>query len=98
MSQAYEKVLKARDLKRISTIDIIENLTDWFIELHGDSHMEEDKAIIGGIGMYDGQPITIIGIHKGRTTRENIEQNFGCVGPGGHRKAMRLVDQAKKIT
>lgn len=97
MSQAYEKVLKARDLKRISTIDIIENLTDWFIELHGDRHMEDDKSIIGGIGMYDGQPITIIGIQKGRTTRENIERNFGSVGPGGYRKAIRLVEQANKF-
>ncbi|MBZ6528276.1 acetyl-CoA carboxylase carboxyl transferase subunit alpha [Aerococcaceae bacterium DSM 111021] len=97
MSQAYEKVLKARDLKRISTIDIIEGLTDWFVELHGDRYMEDDKSIIGGIGMYDNQPVTIIGIQKGLTTRENIERNFGSVGPGGYRKAIRLVEQANKF-
>lgn len=97
MSQAYEKVLKARDLKRISTIDIIEGLTDWFVELHGDRYMVDDKSIIGGVGMYDNQPITIIGIQKGRTTKENIERNFGSVGPGGYRKAIRLVEQANKF-
>ncbi|XJS11417.1 carboxyltransferase subunit alpha [Aerococcaceae bacterium WGS1372] len=97
MGKAYEKVQKARDLNRISSIEIIEALTDWFIELHGDRFMEDDKAIVGGVGMYDDQPITIIGIQKGRTTRENIERNFGSVGPGGYRKAIRLIEQANKF-
>lgn len=97
MSQAYEKVLKARDLKRISPMEVIEALTDWFMELHGDRNMVDDKAIIGGVGIYDDQPITIVGIQKGRTTRENIERNFGSAGPGGYRKAIRLIEQADKF-
>lgn len=97
MGRAYDKVQKARDIKRISSIEIIEALTDWFIELHGDRIMEDDKSIVGGVGQYDDQPITIIGIQKGKTTRENIERNFGSVGPGGYRKAIRLIEQADKF-
>ena len=68
--KAYQIVQKARDIKRISTSDVIGALCgDDFIECHGDRIMGDDAAIIGGVGLVDDQPMTIIGIQKGKTMR-----------------------------
>lgn len=95
--QAYQIVQKARDVNRISTQEIIQALCPNFIECHGDRIMADDKAIIGGIGLMDDQPITIIGIQKGKTLKENLKRNFGSAGPAGYRKAQRLMKQADKF-
>lgn len=96
--EAYEVVKKARDIKRISTTDVIDALTDRFIELHGDRLAGDDKAVVGGVGYYEDQePITIIGIEKGKNAKENIYRNFGASGPSGYRKAQRLMKQAEKF-
>lgn len=96
--KAYETVMKARDIKRISTIEVINRLCSSFVEFHGDRIMEDDKAIIGGVGLInDIEPITVIGIQKGRNTEENIMRNFGSSGPSGYRKAIRLMKQAEKF-
>lgn len=95
---AYEIVKKARDVHRLSTIEIINALCSGFIEIHGDRAMKDDKAIIGGIGLMDEKdPITIIGIQKGYNTEENVRRNFGSSGPSGYRKAERLMKQADKF-
>ena len=95
--KAYDIVQKARDVQRLSTIEIINSLCSNFIELHGDRRMGDDQAIIGGIGLIDEtDPITIIGIQKGYNTDENIRRNFGSSGPAGYRKAERLMKQAQK--
>ncbi len=96
--KAYEVVQKARDVNRLSTIELIHVLCSEFIELHGDRRMKDDKAVVGGVGlMDDDKPITIIGIQKGRNTEENIQRNFGSSGPAGYRKAERLMKQADKF-
>lgn len=96
--KAYETVMKARDIKRISSIEIINALCSQFVEFHGDRKMEDDKAIVGGIGMMDDlHPVTVIGIQKGRNTEENVRRNFGSSGPAGYRKAIRLMKQAEKF-
>lgn len=96
--KAYDIVLKARDIQRISTIEIMNALCTSFVEFHGDRVMKDDKAIVGGVGLMDGvDPITIIGIQKGRNTEENIRRNFGSSGPAGYRKAVRLMEQAEKF-
>ena len=95
--KAYDIVQKARDVQRLSTIEIINSLCSNFIELHGDRRMGDDQAIIGGIGLIDEtDPITIIGIQKGYNTDENVRRNFGSSGPAGYRKAERLMKQAEK--
>lgn len=96
--KAYQIVQKARDIKRISTSDVIGALCgDDFIECHGDRIMGDDAAIMGGVGLVDDQPMTIIGIQKGKTTKENIKRNFGSSSPAGYRKAQRLMKQAEKF-
>lgn len=96
--KAYEIVQKARDIHRLSTIEIIQALCTSFIELHGDRGVKDDKAIISGVGLMDHKdPITIVGIQKGYNTEENIMRNFGSSGPAGYRKAERLMKQAEKF-
>lgn len=95
---AYQTVQKARETNRLSTVEVINTLCSRFIELHGDRRMKDDEAIIGGIGLIDdAQPITVIGLQKGRNTAENIRRNFGSSGPAGYRKAERLMKQAEKF-
>lgn len=95
---AYQVVKAARDLNRLSTIEIIHVLCSRFIEQHGDRQMKDDQAIVSGIGlMGDGEPLTIIGIQKGLDTEENIRRNFGSSGPAGYRKAQRMMKQAEKF-
>ena len=54
-------------------------------------------AIIGGIAKIDGKSVMIIGIQKGRNTKENLEYNFGMPQPQGYRKALRLMHHANKF-
>ncbi len=98
MSSAFEKVTLARQNNRLTTIDYIDSLFgDTFFELHGDRRFADDKAIIGGVAMLGEQPVTVIGLEKGRDTKERMERNFGSAHPEGYRKALRLMKQAEKF-
>ena len=95
---AYDKVLAARDASRLTAVDYIKNMFgDSFIELHGDRRFADDKAIVAGLGMLYDTPVTVIGIEKGRNTKERMERNFGQAHPEGYRKALRLMKQAEKF-
>ncbi len=94
---AWEKVKLARHPKRPTASYIIKELFPDFIELHGDRTYGDDKAIIAGIGTFDGVPMTIVAEEKGITTEEKIKHNFGMPHPEGYRKAMRLMKQAEKF-
>ena len=94
---AWEIVEIARNPKRKTSIDYIENIFDDFIELHGDRNFKDDKAIICGLGKINNQNFTIIAEQKGRDTKENIERNFGMPNPESYRKAIRFMHQAEKF-
>ena len=94
---AYEKVKLARANRRPTSVDIINGLFTDFIELHGDRRYSDDGAILGGIARLDGLPVTVIGIEKGRNTRERMQRSFGAPNPEGYRKALRLMKQAEKF-
>ena len=47
--------------------------------------------------MLHDMPVTVIGIEKGRNTKERMERNFGQAHPEGYRKALRLMKQAEKF-
>lgn len=92
------QILKiARHPERPTTRDYIDRIVTDFIELHGDRKFGDDNALIGGIGLLDSHPVTIIGHQKGKTTKENIKRNFGMAHPEGYRKALRLMKQAEKF-
>lgn len=94
---AWEKVLLARHPKRPTSKQLINYLISDFVELHGDRNFADDLSIIGGIGTFMGQPVTVIAHEKGRTTEEKIKHNFGMPHPEGYRKALRLMQQAQKF-
>ena len=94
---AYEKVEIARNPKRKTSLDYIEKIFDEFIELHGDRQFKDDKAIVCGLARIGNQNFTIIAEQKGRTTKENIERNFGMPNPESYRKAIRFMEQAEKF-
>lgn len=94
---AWEKVEIARSPKRKTSLDYIEEIFDDFIELHGDRNFKDDKSIVCGIGTIENQSYTIIAEQKGRTTKENIERNFGMPNPEAYRKGIRFMKQAEKF-
>lgn len=93
----YDHVYLARKKTRPNVKDYIHHLFDDFIELHGDRLYKDDGSIVGGIGMLEKQPVTIIGHLKGRTLEDNLKCNFGMSSPEGYRKALRLMKQAEKF-
>ena len=95
--EPWDRVQVARHPDRPTTRDYIQLLFTDFIELHGDRLYGDDAAIIGGIALFDGKPITIIGHQRGKDTKENIKRNFGMPHPEGYRKALRLMKQAEKF-
>ena len=93
----WDRVNIARFQDRPTSLDYIEIFIEDFVELHGDRYYGDDPAIVGGIGRFEGRPVTIIGHQKGKSTKENLKRNFGMPNPEGYRKALRLMKQAEKF-
>ena len=91
-------MLAARDAHKLMAVDYISYLFgDSFFECHGDRRFSDDKAVVGGVAMLYDMPVTVIGLEKGRNTKERMERNFGSAHPEGYRKALRLMKQAEKF-
>ncbi|MBE0572028.1 MAG: acetyl-CoA carboxylase carboxyltransferase subunit alpha [Ignavibacteriaceae bacterium] len=93
----WQRVQLARHPDRPYTLDYINLMTTNFIELHGDRHYRDDKAIVGGFAQLDDYKVMIIGHQKGRDTKSNVYRNFGMSNPEGYRKALRLMKLAEKF-
>ena len=92
-----QKLQISRHSERPKFLDYVNLMCEDFIELHGDREGMDDRAIIGGIAKFNGKPVMIIGIQKGKRTKENLEYNFGMPQPQGYRKALRLFKHANKF-
>ena len=92
-----QKLQIARHAERPKFLDYVDLMCEDFIELHGDREGMDDRAIIGGLAKINGKPVMIIGIQKGKNTKENLEYNFGMPQPQGYRKALRLMQHANKF-
>ena len=68
MSTVWDSVQLARHAKRPLFMDYVNQLFTEFDELHGDRAYADDKAILGGLARFDGQPVMVIGQHRGRST------------------------------
>ena len=97
MTKITRIIKEARDQARLTALDFAQGICENFIELHGDRSFRDDGAVIGGIGTLDGQPITVVGMQKGRNLQDNLQRNFGQPHPEGYRKALRLMKQAEKF-
>ena len=94
---AWDKVTAARQMKRLASVDYIDTIFDEFMEMHGDRYFRDDPAIVGGFAYLDGQPVTVIGVHKGKDLKDCAYRNYGMPSPEGYRKAIRLMKQAEKF-
>ncbi|MBE7708479.1 MAG: acetyl-CoA carboxylase carboxyltransferase subunit alpha [Cyanobacteria bacterium SIG27] len=95
--EPYQKLQIARHPQRPNFYDYVQFMCDDFIELHGDRHGCDDKAIAGGIASINGRSVMLIGTVKGKSTKENLECNFGMPQPQGYRKALRLFEHANRF-
>ncbi|CAA2975391.1 acetyl-coenzyme A carboxylase carboxyl transferase subunit alpha, chloroplastic-like isoform X1 [Olea europaea subsp. europaea] len=84
----------ARHPNRPTVLDHILNITEKWVELHGDRAGFDDPAIVTGIGSIEGRSYMFIGHQKGRNTKENIMRNFAMPTPHGYRKALRMMKYA----
>ena len=95
--EPLQKLQIARHSERPNFLDYVNLMTTDFLEMHGDREGSDDRAIIGGIARIDDRPVMIIGTMKGKTTKENLEYNFGMPQPQGYRKALRLFEHANRF-
>jgi acetyl-CoA carboxylase carboxyl transferase subunit alpha len=92
----WQRVLVARHPSRPDMLDYVDRLCTDFVELHGDRRYADDHAIVAGTACYKGEPIMVVGHHKGGDTKQKIYRNFGYARPEGYRKAIRLMRLAEK--
>ena len=95
--QPIQKLQIARHPNRPNFLDWVQLLTTDFVEMHGDREGSDDRAIIGGVAKIGEQPVVIVGTVKGKSTKENLEYNFGMPQPQGYRKALRLFEHANRF-
>jgi acetyl-CoA carboxylase carboxyl transferase subunit alpha len=93
----WQRVLVARHPSRPDVFHYIERLFTDFIELHGDRRFADDHAIVTGTACYKGEPVMVVGHHKGGDTKAKIYRNFGYARPEGYRKAIRMMRMAEKF-
>jgi len=93
----WQRVQLSRHPDRPYTLDYIYEMTEDFIELHGDRCFGDDNAMIGGFGSLDGMTVMFVGQQKGRNTKQRQMRNFGMANPEGYRKAHRLFKMAEKF-
>ena len=94
---AEDRVYLARHPRRPKIDDYIGALFTDFFEQRGDRQCREDASILGGVALFHGRPVTVIGHRKGHNMQESMKYNFGMPGPEGYRKALRLMEQAEKF-
>ncbi|WP_420386639.1 acetyl-CoA carboxylase carboxyltransferase subunit alpha [Roseivirga sp.] len=93
----WQRVQLSRHPDRPYTLDYFYNITDDFVEIHGDRTVKDDKAMVGGFGTIGGQTVMLVGQQKGRNTKQRQMRNFGMANPEGYRKALRLFKMAEKF-
>jgi acetyl-CoA carboxylase carboxyl transferase subunit alpha len=94
---SWQRVQLSRHPDRPYTLKYIQNMTTNFVELFGDRNVKDDKAMVGGFAMLEGQTVMMIGQQKGINTKTRQLRNFGMANPEGYRKALRLMKLAEKF-
>jgi acetyl-CoA carboxylase carboxyl transferase subunit alpha len=95
----WQRVLVARHPSRPTILDYVGRLFTEFTEIAGDRRFADDHAIITGFARYKGEPVLVMGHHKGGggDTKQKIFRNFGYAKPEGYRKALRAMKLAEKF-
>ncbi len=94
---AAERVAIARHPGRPGVAEFVDALFTDFFEQRGDRASSDDPSIMGGIALFHGRPVTVIGHRKGGDIEERVRCNFGMPSPEGYRKAQRIMRAAEKF-
>ncbi|MEC8557723.1 MAG: acetyl-CoA carboxylase carboxyltransferase subunit alpha [Planctomycetota bacterium] len=92
----WQIVQVSRHQERPYTRDYLNLAFDEFVELHGDKHFGDDRAMLTGFAQIDQFKVMVVGHQKGRTYKQRAKCNFGCAHPEGYRKAMSKMRLAEK--
>lgn len=93
----WQRAQVARHMGRPRTMDYVSTLFEDFTPLAGDRLYKEDHAVVGGFAIFDSKPVVIVGLQKGKDTKDSIFRNFGMANPEGYRKALRIMKLAEKF-
>jgi acetyl-CoA carboxylase carboxyl transferase subunit alpha len=96
---SWQRVLVARHPNRPDVLDYVDRLCTEFTEISGDRRFADDHAIVTGFARYKGEPVMVVGHHKGSggDTKQKVYRNFGYAKPEGYRKALRAMKLAEKF-
>ncbi|KAL3623161.1 Chromatin assembly factor 1 subunit p50 [Castilleja foliolosa] len=92
-----QRVYIARHPNRPTLLDHVFNITEKFVELHGDRAGYDDPAVVTGLGSINGRSYMFMGHQKGRNTKENVQRNFGMPAPHEGFQEGVPIDPKKKI-
>jgi len=96
---SWQRVLVARHTNRPTVLEYVDRLFTEFTEISGDRRFADDHAIVAGFARYKGEPVVVVGHHKGGggDTKQKVFRNFGYAKPEGYRKALRAMKLAEKF-
>ncbi|MBR6033757.1 MAG: hypothetical protein IKP28_03340 [Clostridia bacterium] len=101
--QYSKKIDKLELLKDIRTesharpYEIVQNIFESFIEIHGDRISKDDNSIKCGFAKLDNSYISVAYVDRRNDINENIKTNFGMINPEGYRKVNRFVKLSEKM-
>jgi acetyl-CoA carboxylase carboxyl transferase subunit alpha len=93
----WQRVKVARHPNRPHITDYLSLAFDEFVELHGDRHFGDDRAMLTGFAKLGERKVMVVGHQKGRTVKERAACYFGCAHPEGYRKALAKIKLAAKF-
>jgi acetyl-CoA carboxylase carboxyl transferase subunit alpha len=67
----WQRVQLSRHADRPYALDYIYEITNDFIEIHGDRTVKDDKAMIGGLGNIDGRTVMFVGNKRAATPNKD---------------------------
>ena len=92
-----QKLDLLKNLGRPTINDYIPQIFTDFVEFHGDRYYSDDPALLGGICLLNGTPVTVVSQVRAKDIAELQRINFSMPHPEGYRKALRLAKQAEKF-
>ncbi len=93
----WQKVQVARHAQRPHALDYIAALITDYLPLAGDRSFAEDRAIVGGLGRFEGRAVVVVGTERGDDLDTRLQHNFGMARPEGYRKVRRLAELAGRF-
>jgi acetyl-CoA carboxylase carboxyl transferase subunit alpha len=97
MSKTPFEIVEASREDRFYADELVNRVFTNFVAFHGDRAQGDDPAVIGGIGLLNDQPVTVIAIDRGHDIADKLMKRNGSPEASGYRKAIRLMEQADKF-